>query len=139
MKKNEKQKMEALITMNLNPCCCREMDKLQSYMAQGNKINDTYLREYIYFVQFIHNNQHSDDIPVQVTDDMDGCIITRNNINQYFVACVPNCHVNKNSANRIHQALQFFYSKIQSPGGTLKVREGTEVNRVLQLQEQAHQ
>jgi hypothetical protein len=86
-----KNKMEALIAMNLNPCC-RAMDKLQSYIAQGNKVNETYLREYIYFAQFIHNNCNSDDIPMQATDDMNGCIITWNDIDQLHDDCIQQQH-----------------------------------------------
>jgi hypothetical protein len=97
--------------------------------------NKTYRREYTTFLKWVTDN--IDDPLLGLVIDDGACFITRSNVDTYFRTVAVQRIGNKNTASRIHQALQWFYTNVENPTGELKVKS-IAVESALREQQDHH-
>jgi hypothetical protein len=91
--------------------------KMKTVIATGRKVSKAYIGEYKNFLQWVKENK--DDLGL---DAQGPVFVNRTNVDRYFTTVCVNRNGNRNTANRIYQALQWFYSNVETPTGDFVVK-----------------
>jgi hypothetical protein len=104
------------------------IERMEAVIA-GRKVSSTYSNEYKKLLSWVIEEHEEHHLIVN-----DACFITRLSVDTYFEKVVLHRNGNRNTATRIAQALQWFYSNVENPTGKLVIRNPT-VNEALRKQQ----
>jgi hypothetical protein len=85
------------------------ISKMKMVIATSCKVSNAYIGKYKNFLQWVKENK--DNMALNAQGPL---FVTRTNVDRYFTTVCVHRNGNHNATNQIYQALQWFYSNVES-------------------------